>query len=166
MSDSLWPHGLQHARLPCASPTPGACSNSCPSSWWCHPTILSSVVTFFPCLQSSPASGSFLVSQFFTSGGKVLELQHQSFQWILCHLHMTGLPLSFQNGHLLFLVFLKWLGMPILCWTEAVTMGIFVLFQNQWWGFQHFTLEFSVGCEMALSCWDMFSLWWVGFFFF
>ena len=70
MSDSLWPHRLQHARLPCPSPTPRACSNSCPSSWWCHPTISSSVGSFSSCLQSSPASGSFPVSQFFTSGGQ------------------------------------------------------------------------------------------------
>ena len=68
MSDSLRPHGLQHARLPCPSPTPRACSNSCPSSWWCHPTISSSVVPFSSCLQSFPASGSFPMSQFFTSG--------------------------------------------------------------------------------------------------
>ena len=61
MSDSLQPHGLQHARLPCLSPTPGACSNSCPSSQWCHPTISSSVVPFSSCLQSCPASGSFPV---------------------------------------------------------------------------------------------------------
>ena len=69
MSDSLLPHEQQHARLPCPSPTPGACSNSCPSSRWCHPTISSSVVTFSSCLQSCPASGSFPVSQFFVSGG-------------------------------------------------------------------------------------------------
>ena len=56
LSDSLWPHGLQHARLPCPSPTPRACSNSCPSSWWCHPTISSSVVPFSSCLQSFPAN--------------------------------------------------------------------------------------------------------------
>ena len=59
MSDSLWPYGLQHARLPCPSPAPGAYSNSCPSSWWCHPTISSSVVPFSSRLQSFPASGSF-----------------------------------------------------------------------------------------------------------
>ena len=64
------PHGLQHARLPCPSPTPKACSNSCPSSWWCHPTISSSVAPFSSCLQSFPASGSFSMSQFFTSGGQ------------------------------------------------------------------------------------------------
>ena len=70
MSDSLWPHGLQHTRLPCPSPTPGAYSNSRPLSWWCHPTISSSVVPFSSHLQSCPASGSFQVSQIFTSGGQ------------------------------------------------------------------------------------------------
>ena len=67
--DSLPPHGLQQARFPCPSPTPGACSNSCPSSQWCHPTISSSVVSFSSCLQSFPTTGSFPMSQFFTSGG-------------------------------------------------------------------------------------------------
>ena len=70
MFNSLWPHGLQHARPPCPSLTPGACSSSCPLSWWCHPTISSSVVPFSPCLQSFPASGSFTRSQFFTLGGQ------------------------------------------------------------------------------------------------
>ena len=70
VSDSLQPHGLQHARLPCPSPTPGACSNSCPLSQWCHPTILSSIIPFSSCPQSFPASGSFPMSQFFTSGGQ------------------------------------------------------------------------------------------------
>ena len=63
--DSLGPHGLQHSRLPYRSPIPGAYSNSCPSSQWCHPTISSSVIPFSSCLQSFPASGSFLRSQFF-----------------------------------------------------------------------------------------------------
>ena len=70
ISNSLWPHGLQHARPLCPSPTPGACSNSGQSSWWCHPTISSSIVPIFSCLQSFPASGSFPRSQFFTSGGQ------------------------------------------------------------------------------------------------
>ena len=69
-SDSLWPHGLQHARLSCPSPIPGACSNSCPSSWWCHPTVSSSVIPSSSCPQSFPASGSFLMIQFFPSGGQ------------------------------------------------------------------------------------------------
>ena len=64
------PSGLQHARLPCPSPILGACSNSCPSSWWYHPAISSSVVPFSSCLQSCPASGSFPMSQFFRSGGQ------------------------------------------------------------------------------------------------
>ena len=70
MSNSLHLYGLQHARLPCPSPTPGACSNSCPRSQWCHPTISSSVVPFSSCLQSFPASGSFPMSQFFASAGQ------------------------------------------------------------------------------------------------
>ena len=61
---------LQHASLPCPSPTSRACSNSCPLSWWCHPTISSSVIPFSSCLQSFPASGSFPMSQFFVSGGQ------------------------------------------------------------------------------------------------
>ena len=68
VSDSLWPYGLQHTRLPCPSPPPGACSNSCPSSWWCHPTIPSSVIPF--CIQSFPESGSFPRSQFIASDGQ------------------------------------------------------------------------------------------------
>ena len=85
MSDSSWLHGLQHTRLPCPLPTPGACSNSCPSSWWCHPTISSSVVSFSFCLQSFPALGSFQKSQLFTSSGQstgVLDF-HLSFGFFL-----------------------------------------------------------------------------------
>ena len=67
MSDSLWPHGLQHDRPPCPSPTTGVYSNSCALSQWCHPTTSSSVILFSSCLQSFPASGSFSVNQFFTS---------------------------------------------------------------------------------------------------
>ena len=70
VSDFLRPRGLQHARLPCPLPTPTACSNSYPSSWWCHPTILSSVTPFSSCFQSFQASGSFPVSQFFPSGSQ------------------------------------------------------------------------------------------------
>ena len=70
MSDSLQPHGLQHARLTYPSPSPRACSNSCPLSLWCHPTISSTVIPFSSCPQSFPASGSFPVSQLFISGGQ------------------------------------------------------------------------------------------------
>ena len=70
MSKSLQPHGLQHTSLPCPLPTPGAHSNSCLLSQWCHPTISSSVIPFSSCLQSFPASGSFPMSQFFIPGGQ------------------------------------------------------------------------------------------------
>jgi len=84
MSGYLWPHGLQHTRPLCPSPSPGACSNSCPLSPWCHPTISISVVPFSSCLQSFPASESFPMSQFFKSGGQSIgaSAQHQSFHWI------------------------------------------------------------------------------------
>ena len=67
---TLSPHGLQHTRLPCPSPSPRACSNSCPSSRWWHPTISSSAIPFCSCLQVFPALGSFLMTQFFASGGQ------------------------------------------------------------------------------------------------
>ena len=71
VSNSLRPHGLQHSRLPCPSPIPGVHSNSCPLSWWCHPTISSSVIIPFSShLRSFPASGSFQMSPLFTSGGQ------------------------------------------------------------------------------------------------
>ena len=69
MPNSLWPHGLQHARLTCPSPSPRDSSNSSPSSQWCHPTISSSVFPFSSCLQSLPASGFFPMSRFFATGG-------------------------------------------------------------------------------------------------
>ena len=90
LSGSLWPHGLQHTRLSCTSPAPRACSNSCPSSQWCHSTISFSV-EHFSCLQSFPASGSFLMNQFFATGGRGTgtsasasfnSFEWYSFQWI------------------------------------------------------------------------------------
>ena len=87
VSESLWPHGLQHARLLCPSPTPRACSNSCPSSQWCHPAISSSVVPFFSCLQFFPGSRSFPMSPFFASGG----------QSIATSASASVLPMSIQD---------------------------------------------------------------------
>ena len=72
VSNSLWPHGLQQVRLPCPSPTPGAYLNTCPLSRWCHPTIPPSAIPFSSCLQSYLASGSFRMSQFFTSSGQII----------------------------------------------------------------------------------------------
>ena len=70
MSNFSQPHGVQHTKLPCPSPTPGTCSSSCPSCHWCYLTISSSVIPVSSCLQSFPASGSFPMSQFFASGGQ------------------------------------------------------------------------------------------------
>ena len=93
MPESLRPHGLQHARLPCLLPTPGDCLNSCPSSWWCHPTISSSVSPFSSCLQYFPALGSFPINQFFTSGG----------QSIIASSSASVLPMNIQDWFLLVL---------------------------------------------------------------
>ena len=81
MSNSLWPHGLQHTRLPCPSPTPTFYSKSCPLSRWCHPTLSSSVIAFSFRLQSFPASASFPMSQFFTSGGQSIGVSAST--WVL-----------------------------------------------------------------------------------
>ena len=78
MSDSLRSHGPKHTRPPCLSPIPEVYSNLCPSSWWCHPTISSSVVPFSSCLQPFPASGSIQMSQFFTSGGQSIGISAAS----------------------------------------------------------------------------------------
>ena len=82
MSYSLQAHKLQHARLPCPSLFSGVCSNSCPLSWWCHPTISSSVTPFFSCSQSFPTSGSFPVNWLFISGGQSIVASASVFQWI------------------------------------------------------------------------------------
>ena len=81
MSDSLQPHELQHTRPPCPSPTPRVYPNSCPLSWWCHPTISSSVVPFSSCPQSFPASESFQMSQLFASGGQSIGVSAST--WVL-----------------------------------------------------------------------------------
>jgi len=106
----LWPHGLQHARPPCPSPTPGVYSNSCPLSRWWHPTILSSVVPFSSHLQSFPASGSFPVSQFFTSGGQSIGVSGSA----------SVLPENIQDWFLL-----GWTG-----WISLLSKGLLRVFSN------------------------------------
>ena len=106
MSDSLQPHGLQHARLPCPSPTPGAYSNSCPSSRWCYPTISSSAIPFSSRLQSFPASGSFQMSQFFTSGGQFFTSGGQS---IGVSASTSVLPMNIQD----------WLPLGLTVWISS-----------------------------------------------
>ena len=110
VSDSLWPHGLPHARPPCPSPTPGACSNSCPPSRWCHPTISSSVVPFSSCLQSFPGSGSFQMSQFFTSGGQSIGVSASA----------SVLPMNIQDWFRL-----GWTG-----WISLQSKGLSRVFSN------------------------------------
>ena len=110
VSDSLRPHGWQHTRLPCPSPTPRACSDSCPLSQWCHPTIPSSVVLFFSCLQSFPASGSFPMSQFFPSGGQGIGLSASA----------SVLPMNIRDW-----LHLGWTG-----WISLLSKGLSRVFSN------------------------------------
>ena len=109
VSDSLWPHGLQNARLPCLSPTPRAYSNSHPLSRWCHPIISSSVVPFSR-LQSCPASGFFQMSQFFTSGGQSIGVSASA----------SVLPMNIQDWFPL-----GWTG-----WISLQSKGLWRVFSN------------------------------------
>ena len=110
VSNSLWPHGLQHIRLPCPSPTPRVYSNSCPLSWWCHPTISSSVVPFFSCLQSFPASGSFTMSQFFASSGQSAETSASVLPMNIQDLFPLGLTglISLQSSGTYIYIYCTW----------------------------------------------------------
>ena len=112
VSDSLQPNGLQHARLPSPSPTPRACSNWCSSSWWCHSTISSSVVPFFSCLQSFPASGSFPMRVFFSSSHQVAK--------ILVSASASVLPMNIQDSFPL-----GWTG-----WISLQSKGLSRVFSN------------------------------------
>ena len=110
MSDSLWPHGLQHARLTCPSPTPGAYSNSCPLSRCCHPTISSSVVPFFSCFPSFPASESFPMSQFFASGSQSVGVSALA----------SVLPMNLQD----------WFSLGWTDWISLQSKGLLRIFSN------------------------------------
>jgi len=110
VSDSLQPPGLQHARLPCPSPTHGVYPNSCPLSWWCHPTISSSVFPFSSCHQSFPASGSFQMSQLFASGGQSIGISPST----------SVLPMNIQDWSPL-----EWTG-----WISLQSKGLSRVFSN------------------------------------
>ena len=110
MSNSLRPHGLQHSRLPHPSQTPGAYSNSCPLSRWCHPTISSFIVPFSSCLQSFPASGSFQMSQFFTSGGQSIGVSAPA----------SVLPMTIQD----------WFPLGLTGWISLQSKGLSRVFSN------------------------------------
>ena len=109
-SDSLQPHGRQHTRLPCPSPTPGVYSRSCPLSWWCHPTTSPTVIPFSSCLQSFPASESFPMSQFFASGGQSIRVSAST----------SVLPMNIQNWFPL-----GWTG-----WISLQSKGLSRVFYN------------------------------------
>ena len=109
VSDSLWPHRLLHARLPCPSPTPQARSNSYPSSQWCHPTTLSSIIPFSSYLQSFPASGSFQMSHF-ASGGQSIGVSAS----------VSALPLNIQN----------WFPLGLTGWNSLLSKGLSRDFSN------------------------------------
>ena len=102
VSRSLWSHGLQHSRLSCPSLSPRVCLNSCPLSWWCHPTISSSVTTFSPALKLSQHQGLFqwVTSLHQVAKGLELQLQHQSFQWILNSFRIDKFDLLAVQGTL------------------------------------------------------------------
>ena len=110
VSDSLWPHGLQHARPPCPSPTPRAYSNSCTLSQWCHPTISSSVVPFSICPQSLPASRYFPVSQLFTWGGQSIGVSASA----------SVLPVNTQD----------WIPLGWTVWISLQSKGLSRVFSN------------------------------------
>ena len=110
VSNCLWPHGRQHTRLPCPLPTPGACSNSYSLSWGCHPTISFSVVPFSSWLQSFPASGSFLMSQFFASGGQSIGVSASA----------SVLPMSIQD----------WFPLGCTGWISLQSKGLSRVFSN------------------------------------
>ena len=110
MSDSLWPHGPQHARLLCPSPTPRVNSNSCPLNRWCHPTISSSAVPFSSCLQSFLASGSFPMSQFFASGAESIGASASA----------SVLPKNIQD----------WFPLGWICWISLPSKGLKRVFSN------------------------------------
>ena len=134
MSDSLWPHGLWHARLPCPSSTPWAYSNSCPLSWWCHPTVSSSVIPFFSHLQSLPASGSFQMSQFFTSSGQSTRVSASA----------SVLPMNSQDWFPL-----GWTG-----WMSLLSKGLSRVFSNTTiQKHQFFSPQLSLWCSSHIHTW-------------
>ena len=110
MSSSLRPHGMQHTRLPCPSPIPRACSNSYPLSRWYHPTILSSIMPFSSCLQSFLASGSFLMNQFFVSGGQSIRASAST----------SVLPVTIQD----------WFPLGSTAWISLLSKGLSSAFSN------------------------------------
>ena len=185
VSDSLWPHGLQHTRPPCPSPTPGVYPNSCPLSWWCHPAVSSSVVSFSSRLQSFPASNfSFQMNQFFTSGGQSIgvsasasALSMNTQDWSLgwtdwISLQSKGLSKAFSNTtvqkHQLFSAQLSCLSLNLGKVDQRMNTsrsqrsvlslgpGIHMKKMGQWWGLEAFScLPHWLLAPETLEAWDL-----------
>ena len=140
MSDSLWLHGLQYARLPYPSLVPGVCLDSCPLSWWCHPTLSFSIVPFSSRLQSFPASGSFLMSQLFASGG----------QRIAASVSASVLPMNIQD----------WFPLGLTGWISLQSKGLSRVFpsttiqKHQFFGAQ---LPNGPTLTSVHDCWKRYS---------
>ena len=134
VSDSLQPHGLQHARIPCPSPTPRACSNSYPLSRWCHPTASSSVIHFSSCPQSFPASGSFPMSQFFTSGSQSIGVSAS----------ISVLPMNIQD----------WFPWGLTGLISLQSKGLSRVFSNSTaWKHQFFGVQLSLWSNSHICIW-------------
>ena len=136
MSSSLQPHGLQHTRPPCPSPTPEACSNSCPSSQWCHPTISSFVVLFSSCLHSFPATLSFLMSLFFTTVGQSIDASGSD----------SVLPMNIQD----------WFPLALTGWIFLQSKGLSrVLSNTTVQNHQFFITHHSLRCNCHIHTWQL-----------
>ena len=136
VSNSLQPHGLQHARPPCPSPTLRVYPNSCPLSWWCHPTISSSVIPFSSCLQSFPASGSFPMSQLFASGGQSIGVSAST----------SVLPMNTQDRSPL-----GWTG-----WISLQSKGLSRVFSNTTvQKHQFFSAQLSLWSNSHIHTWSL-----------
>ena len=129
---TLRPHGLQHTRLPCPSPSPRAYSNSCPLHWWCHPTISSSVVSFSSHLQSFPASGSFQISRFFILGGQSIGVS------------ASVLPMNIQD----------WFPLGLTGWISLQSKGLSRVFSNTTVQMhQFFSAQLSLWSSSHIHAW-------------
>ena len=134
VSNSLWPRGLQHARPPCLSSTSGVYSNSCPLSQWCHPTISSFVVSFSSCLHSFPESGSFQMSQFFTSGGQSTGVSASA----------SVLPVNIQD----------WFPLGWTSWISLQSKGLSRVFSNTTVQKHHFfSAQLSLSSNSHIHTW-------------
>ena len=134
MSDSLWPRGLQQARPPCPSPTPRACSNSCPSNQWCHPAISSSAVPLSSCLQSFPAPVSFPMSQVFASGGQSIGVSASA----------SVLPMNIQD----------WFPLGLIGFISLQSKGLSRVFSNTTvQKHQFFSAQFSSQSNSHIHTW-------------